>query len=94
MYYVYVLYSIKFNKFYIGLTDNIKERVEEHNLPENKGWTRKYKPWMLVYYESYLTASEARLRELSLKYYGKTWTELKKRILRSLKGAAMSVGEE
>ncbi len=88
MYYVYVLYSVKFNKFYIGLTDNVEERIREHNSKENNGWTKSYKPWILAYYEAYLIASEARKRELSLKYHGKIWTELKKRILRSLKGAA------
>ncbi len=91
MYYVYVLYSKKYRRFYIGLTNNLKRRIEEHNSEENKGWTEKFRPWILAYYEAYLTASEARKREISLKYHGKIWTYLKKRILQSLKGAAMSV---
>ena len=94
MYYVYILYSKKSKKFYIGLTDDVERRIQEHNSPDNRGWTKKFQPWIISYFEAYLTASEARIRELSLKHHGKAWTELKKRILRSLKGAALSVGEE
>ena len=94
MYCVYILYSKKSEKFYIGLTDSIEKRIQEHNSPDNHGWTKKFQPWIVSYFEAYLTASEARIRELSLKHHGKTWTELRKRILRSLKGAALSVPYE
>ena len=30
MYYVYILYSLKDTKFYIGFTENIKLRYQEH----------------------------------------------------------------
>ncbi len=46
-YYVYILESINFNdKFYIGFTKNIKNRLAAHN--EGKStYTSKYKPWKI-----------------------------------------------
>ena len=31
MYLVYVIYSAKLNRYYIGTTDNIERRLQEHN---------------------------------------------------------------
>jgi len=31
MFYVYILYSEKLNRFYIGSTDNVQKRISEHN---------------------------------------------------------------
>jgi putative endonuclease len=35
MYYVYVLLSLKDNKFYIGYTNGLKRRLKEHNQGKN-----------------------------------------------------------
>ena len=75
MYCVYILYSKKSEKFYIGLTDSIEKRIQEHNSPDNHGWTKKFQPWIVSYFEAYLTASEARKKELSLKQQQKTINE-------------------
>ena len=48
--FVYILKSLSYNWHYIGLTDNIERRFEEHN----EGWVRKtrfYKPFKLVHVE-------------------------------------------
>jgi len=42
--------------------------------------TRRYMPWILVYYEAYKTEKMARLREKKLKHNGNAIRELKKRI--------------
>lgn len=49
MYYVYILFSSKLNRYYIGTTDNPTRRVEEHNARyyENS-FTTKGIPWVLV----------------------------------------------
>ncbi len=66
MYTVYVLYSEKHNKIYIGLTSDLKKRLYAHNnLP--KGWTKSFRPWKLVYSEQYNTKPEAMKREKQLK---------------------------
>ncbi|MBK6820653.1 MAG: GIY-YIG nuclease family protein [Bacteroidetes bacterium] len=36
MFYVYILYADKFDKFYIGQTNNIQVRVQRHNSGSEK----------------------------------------------------------
>ena len=31
MYYIYILYSVPADKFYIGQTGDVQKRLEEHN---------------------------------------------------------------
>ena len=49
MYKVYVLYSESYNKIYIGFTGNLEARLISHNELATKGWTIKYRPWVLIY---------------------------------------------
>jgi hypothetical protein len=46
MYYVYVLYSKRFNKIYIGCTSDLDARFLSHNKFANKGYTVRYRPWL------------------------------------------------
>ena len=66
MYYVYVLYSQKLNKRYIGSTKDINRRIKEHNFGKSN-FTAAGIPWNLIYKESFPTNNEARKRELFLK---------------------------
>jgi putative endonuclease len=51
MYYVYILYSVSADKFYIGQTGDVQKRLEEHNHPlVNSKFTAKYLPWELKMY--------------------------------------------
>lgn len=50
--------------------------------------TKLGKPWSLAYYEAYHNMQDATQREKMLKQDGKSRTWLKKRIGKSLKGAA------
>ena len=83
MYYVYLIFSLKINKFYIGFTSDLRNRIKEHNSNQVKSTTNKG-PWKLVYYEAYLSEQDARKRELKLKNHGKGFQELKKRLIGSL----------
>lgn len=67
MFTVYVLYSEKYNKIYIGYTSNIEQRLLSHNELETKGFTLRYKPWKLIYSEVFSEKSEAMKREKQLK---------------------------
>ena len=67
MYYVYILYSRKCNKSYVGFTSNLDNRLLSHNELGTKGFTLKYRPWELVTAETYLTKKEAMMREKFLK---------------------------
>jgi putative endonuclease len=66
MFYVYVLYSLKFDRIYIGQTNNTSIRLERHNSGKVKS-TKAYIPWELVHYEKFATRSEAMKREKELK---------------------------
>ena len=66
-YVVYVLYSEKFNIHYTGYTGNLIARFASHNSLSEKGFTRKYRPWTVVYLEFYTSKKEAMAREKFLK---------------------------
>ena len=67
MFTVYVLFSIRFNKIYIGYTSNLDQRLLSHNKLATKGYTIRYRPWEVVYTENFDTKSEALKREKELK---------------------------
>jgi len=67
MYTVYVLQSVSFDKIYVGFSSDIEKRLFAHNHPSNKGWTKSFKPWRLIYSEIFETKAEAMLREKQLK---------------------------
>ena len=67
MFTVYVLYSPSHNKIYIGFTSNIEQRMLSHNQLTTKGYTVKFRPWILIHTEVFETKSEAMKREKELK---------------------------
>jgi putative endonuclease len=67
MFTVYALYSKDFDKIYIGYTSNLDERLKSHNELATKGWTRKYRPWIILYTEIYQEKTQALKREKELK---------------------------
>lgn len=67
MFTVYVLYSKKFNKIYIGFTSDLEKRFLLHNEIGTKGWTIKFRPWKIIYTEAYQNKKEAMAREKELK---------------------------
>jgi putative endonuclease len=66
MYSVYVLFSEKLNKRYVGSSKDVDKRLNEHNLAKSK-FTKAGIPWKLIYKESFPTNSDARKRETFLK---------------------------
>lgn len=47
-YFVYILYSEKIDKYYVGKTENPKVRLEFHNSDLNRIWTKRGQPWKIV----------------------------------------------
>jgi putative endonuclease len=83
MNYVYLLKSKKYNKFYIGYTNDLKRRIAEHN--SNKSFYTKNKGlWEIRYYEAFYSKEDAFNREKQLKKHARGMQELKKRLLNSL----------
>jgi putative endonuclease len=67
MYTVYVLYSIRFDKIYIGYTTDLEDRFKSHNELATKGWTIRFRPWSILHTENFDSKSDAMKRELQLK---------------------------
>ena len=63
---VYILQSLKNGRFYIGSTDNIKRRLQEHNSGKNKS-TRYSLPFKLVFSQEFNDIKTARSVEYQLK---------------------------
>ena len=66
-YVVYVLYSISYDKIYIGYTSNLIERFKSHNAQGTKGWTLRFRPWQVVYLDYFTDKGSAIQRERLLK---------------------------
>jgi putative endonuclease len=65
-YYVYVLSSLHHDYVYIGYTENLKQRFEEHNFGKSKS-TKPYLPYEIIHYEAYKNIKDAKRREEYLK---------------------------
>lgn len=65
-YYVYLLQSAKDKKFYVGYTNNVKRRIEEHN-SGNVESTKNRIPFKLIYWEGCLSQKDALKQEKYLK---------------------------
>ncbi|MBL8121394.1 GIY-YIG nuclease family protein [Candidatus Saccharibacteria bacterium] len=68
MYYVYILQSVEFQRYYVGHTDDVSRRLAEHNSGHTPS-TKPYAPWRIVYTESYTTKQDAYKRERQIKSY-------------------------
>lgn len=66
MWYVYLLRSSCDGNYYIGQTESVEKRIQEHNNGEVKA-TRHRRPLELVGYERYASRRDARYREYQLK---------------------------
>ena len=66
MHLVYILYSITLDKYYIGYTSNLEERLYKH-VHSSKGFTSRAKDWTIVHHEEYSTKSDALMREKQIK---------------------------
>ncbi|MBI4094717.1 MAG: GIY-YIG nuclease family protein [Candidatus Liptonbacteria bacterium] len=68
MWYVYVLQSLKDDKFYVGSTSNLTERLWRHNAGRNLS-TKHRRPFELIYSETYDNKKDAVRREFQIKRY-------------------------
>ncbi|MFN6176349.1 MAG: GIY-YIG nuclease family protein [Flavobacteriales bacterium] len=66
-YWVYALYSPDHDKIYVGETSDLDDRFRSHNELATKGWTVRYRPWVILYTEECSDRSQARKREKQLK---------------------------
>ena len=72
-YFVYALKSGADGRIYVGITNNIERRLNEHNNGSTKS-TKAYRPWKLIFKSHFSNRLEARHEEKRLKSgYGKEY---------------------
>lgn len=62
MHYVYILFSLKDKKFYIGFSTDVARRFKEHSQGNNIS-TKPRRPFTLIYYEANYSKADAQRRE-------------------------------
>ena len=72
-YYVYILASRKNGVLYIGITNDLSRRVQEHIDENTPGFTKEYHVHHLVYYETYDSSEDAIRREKNMKAWKRAW---------------------
>jgi len=72
-YFVYILASRKHGTLYIGVTNNLRARLELHRSGRGSEFVRKYGVTRLVYVEEYASPEEAIRREKQLKNWHRDW---------------------
>jgi putative endonuclease len=60
--YVYVLRSLKDNSSYVGMTQDIINRLKEDNHGKNR-YTKAHMPWVVIYQEEHESWASGRIRE-------------------------------
>ena len=63
---VYILYSKRLDKYYVGACTDLERRLYEHNIGHSK-FTATGIPWKLVYQETFEDLKSAKARELKIK---------------------------
>jgi putative endonuclease len=62
MFVVYILYSRGFDISYVGYTSDLILRIQSHNI-FGTGYTRKFRPWIVVHIEFFDKKADAMKRE-------------------------------
>ena len=73
LYFVYILASKRNGTLYIGMTNNLLKRVDQHKQNMVEGFTKKYSVHQLVYFEQYRDVYAAIGREKQLKKWNRQW---------------------
>ena len=66
MFFCYILHSESFDRFYVGHCEDLAARLKRHNGKAVTS-TKAYVPWVLVYFETFPSRSEAVARETMIK---------------------------
>lgn len=71
LYYVYILTTKNNKMLYVGVTNNIVRRLEEHKTGLNQGFTKKFNINKLVYLETFNYIDLAIAREKKIKSFSR-----------------------
>jgi putative endonuclease len=80
-FYVYILSNKRYTVLYTGFTDDLERRIYEHKNKLLDGFTKTYNIDVLLYYEEFNSADEAKHREIQIKKYKR---EFKRNLINSI----------
>ena len=72
-FFVYILASQRSGTLYVGVTNDLARRINEHKAKLVPGFTRRYGVTLLVYFEAYDSILEARALEHAVKRWRRAW---------------------
>lgn len=72
-YFIYIIASRKNGTLYVGVTNQLLRRVQQHRERLVPGFTKKYGVKILVYFEVHNDINEAIAREKRLKHWRRSW---------------------
>ncbi|MBP7133926.1 GIY-YIG nuclease family protein [Patescibacteria group bacterium] len=72
-YYVYILANRENGALYVGVTNDLHRRIQEHRESDQHCFTKKYKIDRLVHQEAYTDVRNAIAREKQLKKWNRQW---------------------
>ncbi len=72
-YYVYILVSGRHGTLYIGVTNDLRTRLEQHRAGRGSQFVKQYNVFRLVYVETFASPQEAIAREKQLKNWRRDW---------------------
>jgi putative endonuclease len=72
-YYVYILASGKYGTLYIGVTNNLPTRLDQHRRGRGSEFVKKYAVHRLVHVEEFASPRDAIAREKQLKNWRRDW---------------------
>ena len=73
LYYVYILASQRNGTLYVGVTNNLAARMEQHRSGADAGFTKEYGVSLLVHVEAFDDVRDAIQREKTLKKWNRKW---------------------
>ena len=72
-YWVYILASRPNGTLYIGITRDLRTRLEQHRSGRGSEFVKKYRVNLLVHVEEFASPQEAIAREKQLKNWHRSW---------------------
>ena len=72
-YFTYMLASKAQGTLYVGVTNNLARRLEEHSAGEGGAFTRQHSMHRLVWYEQHSEIEHAIAREKAIKKWRRLW---------------------
>jgi len=72
-YYMYIMFNERAKATYIGVTNNLRRRADQHKSGEIPGYSRDKKTNKLGYFEMYNDIEVAIAREKAIKEWHRAW---------------------